>query len=104
MKTLYLILMGLGLIIPYSLFLPFFAEHGMDISLMMDQLFANRISSFFAMDLMISAVAAISFMIYQGIKIKMKIFWIPVACTVLIGLSFAFPLYLYLREVHLKVE
>lgn len=102
MKKFYVVIMGLGLIISYSIFIPFFADHGMDMSLMINQAFANRISSVFAIDLILSAIVAIVFMIYQGRKIKLKFYWIPIACTILIGLSFGLPLYLYLREVHLN--
>ena len=46
-KHLYLGLCVLGAALPYSQFLPFLREHGLDPRLIVEQLFANRISSFF---------------------------------------------------------
>ncbi len=49
LQTTYLILCILGAILPYSQFVPFLLEHGLNLQLFFEQLFVNRISSFFAM-------------------------------------------------------
>ena len=49
MKTkqiLYFILCVAGTILPYSQFIPFLREHGLDTSLFVRQLFANNVSGF----------------------------------------------------------
>ena len=101
MKNFYFVLAVLGLTVPYLL--PELFEYEMNGS-WFDQLFANRVGAFLALDLTISAITAITFMVYQGRKIKMKFYWVPVACTIAVGLSFGLPLYLYLREGHLDVK
>ena len=102
MKYFYFVLIIFGLIIPYTQFLPFYMAHGMDIKLMISEVFATRITSFFALDLIVSAIVAIPFMVYEGRKTKMKFYWIPTITVVGIGLSFGLPLFLYLREIHLE--
>ena len=101
MKNFYFVLAFLGLAVPYLL--PELFEFEISAS-WLDQLFTNRVGTFIALDLLISAITAITFMVYQGRKIKMKFYWVPVACTIAVGLSFGLPLYLYLREGHLDVK
>jgi hypothetical protein len=49
-KNLYLLLCVLGIILPYSQFVPWVLENGLHFGLLVRQLFANRISGF--LDLM----------------------------------------------------
>ena len=48
-KYLYLALFVVGAIVPYLSFVPWVMDHGFDISLMVEELFANRISAFFGL-------------------------------------------------------
>jgi Protein of unknown function DUF2834 len=50
LRHLYLVLCILGILLPYSQFIPWFVEHGLDFPLFFRQLFANRISAFFGME------------------------------------------------------
>lgn len=43
-KHLYLVLCIAGTVLPYSQLLPFLREHGLDLGLAFEQLFANRIA------------------------------------------------------------
>jgi hypothetical protein len=43
MRRLYLLAVVLGLVLPYLYFIPFVVENGLDISLLISQLFASRI-------------------------------------------------------------
>ena len=52
-KTLYLVLCIAGLALPYWQFVPWVAEHGLNLRLMLQQLFANRIGGFFGMDVLV---------------------------------------------------
>jgi hypothetical protein len=61
-KTIYLILCFIGLILTYWQFLPWVAQNGLNMSLFFHQLFANRISAFFGMDVFVSAAALLVFM------------------------------------------
>jgi len=55
-KSLYLALCVMGTVIPYSQFIPFVREHGLDLRPFFEQLFANRIGGFFGMDVIVSSV------------------------------------------------
>jgi hypothetical protein len=58
-------------------------------------------SSAFNADLLISVLAALAFMAFEGQRLNMKNWWLFLPAT-LIGLSFALPLFLYFRERHLE--
>jgi hypothetical protein len=56
MRT-YLILCCIaGIVIPYYFALPFFLIHGPNFRLFIEEIFATRISSFFAADLLLSSI------------------------------------------------
>jgi Protein of unknown function DUF2834 len=65
-------------------------------------LFANRISAFFAMDVVVSAVVLISFIQTEGKRLQMRLLWLPTLGTLLVGVSFGLPLFLYLRQLQMK--
>jgi hypothetical protein len=56
MKKLYLLLAVIGFVLPYYFFVSFLIANGLNLQLFFSQLFANNISSFFAADLIISAI------------------------------------------------
>lgn len=101
-KMLYLSLCVLGLILPYSQFVPWVIEHGLDMRLFVRELFANRIGGFFGMDVLVSAVTLIGFVRSEGGRLKMGRLWLPIASVLLVGVSLGFPLFLYLRERELN--
>jgi hypothetical protein len=97
-RNLYLSLCVLGLVLPYSQFLPFLQEHGLDLRLIVQQLFANRISSFFGLDVIVSSVVLLIFMRVEGRRLGMRRLWLPLVALLTVGVSLALPLFLYLRE------
>jgi hypothetical protein len=101
MKRIYLALTVLGFLLPYWQFVPWLAQHGLNPALFVHDLFANRISGFFGVDVFVSALALWIFVIAEGSRLGMRRLWLPLAGTCLIGVSFGLPLFLYLRQVHL---
>ena len=101
-KTLYLWLCILGTVLPYSQFIPFLRVHGLDSRLFVEQLFANRISAFFGLDVILSAVALWVFVGVEGRRAGVRHAWAPLAATLLVGVSLGLPLFLYLREVQVE--
>src|ERR1044072_5830843 len=93
----YLILCVLGLVIPYSQFVPWLLEHGLDFGLFFRELFANRISAFFAVDVIVSAIVLIWFIQSEGKRLRVRLLWLPTIGTLVVGVSFGFPLFLFLR-------
>jgi hypothetical protein len=102
LRYFYLVFAVLGLILPYWQFIPWVAEHhGVNMALFLRDLFANRISVFFAMDVIVSAVVLISFIQTEGKRLGMRLLWLPTLGTLLVGVSFGFPIFLYLRQQQL---
>ena len=97
-KNIYLLLCVLGIVLPYSQFIPWVLEHGLNIGLLFRQLFANRISAFFGLDVLVSAVVLVKFVRVEGRRLGMRLLWLPIAGLIAVGVSFGLPLFLYLRE------
>jgi hypothetical protein len=101
MKTkqiVYCILCVAGIILPYSQFMPFLREHGFDASLFVQQLFANKVSAFFGLDVIVSSLALWIFVYSEGIRLGMRHLWLYVAANVLVGVSLGLPLFLLVRQ------
>jgi Protein of unknown function DUF2834 len=98
MKTLYLGLCVLGTVLPYSQFIPFLREHGVDVRLFLEQLFATRIGGFFGMDVIVSSVVLWVFVRVEGRRLRMRHLWAPLVAILTVGVSLGLPLFLYLRE------
>lgn len=101
-QIVYLILCFAGTVLPCSQLLPFLGEHGLDMQLLFQQLFANRISGFFGLDVIVSSVVFWVFVYSEGTRLKMRHLWIYVACNLLVGVSMGLPLFLMMRESKLE--
>jgi|SRR5579859_6415932 len=97
-RSIYLLLCILGLALPYSQFVPWVVQHGLDLRLFWQQLFANRISAFFAMDVVASAVTLIVFTRVESRRLALRGRWWIVLTLLTVGVSLALPLFLYFRE------
>jgi hypothetical protein len=101
-KNIFLIFTLVGVLVPYYFFFKFLGGNGFDIPLLVGQLFANDISTFFAVDLVVSIVVFWIYMISEADKLQMKNRWLYILASLTVGLSFALPLFLYFRERQLK--
>ena len=97
----YLVCCVLGLVLPYSQFVPWLSEHGLNVPVFCRELFVNRISVFFAMDVIVSAIVLIWFIRSEGKRLRVRFLWLPTVGTLIVGVSCAFPLFLFLRQVTL---
>jgi hypothetical protein len=97
-KYVYLAFCLIGTVLPYSQFVPFLREHGFDGRLIIQQLFANRISGFFGLDVLVSSVVLWFFVRVEGRRAKLRHVWWPLAGILTVGVSLGLPLFLYLRE------
>jgi hypothetical protein len=98
LKTLYLILCVIGAVLPYWQFVPWVSQNGLSMPLFFHELFANSISSFFGMDALVSAAVLGVFMRSEGSRLHIAGRWLPVLALLLVGVSLAFPMFLYMRE------
>jgi hypothetical protein len=72
LRHFYLVLCVLGLLLPYWQFVPWLLEHGLKLSMLAHDLFANRISGFFAMDVLVSAIALFVFVRAEGRRLGLR--------------------------------
>ena len=101
-KTLYLLFCIFGLAAPYAEFLPWAAEHGLNMQLFVQHLFANRISAFFGLDVLVSAIVLLRFAAVESARLRIPNRWAVLLATLLVGVSLGLPLFLYLRERRLE--
>jgi uncharacterized protein DUF2834 len=98
----YLGLALLGLFIPNSAFWPWFLAHGLDPQRFVNDLFANGVSAFFGLDVILSALALTAFVLIEGKRLGLQRRWLPIVATGVVGVSLGLPLFLYQRQVHLE--
>jgi hypothetical protein len=100
-KRVYSSLCVLGAVLPLYQFLPFLRDHGLDIRLFVDQLFATPVSGFFGMDVIVSSVVLWVFVFVEGRRAGVKHLWAPIVANLAVGVSMGLPLFLYMREARL---
>jgi len=101
-KTAYLALCVAGTLIPYTQFLPFVWEHGLDLRLFVEQLFSTRIGAFFGLDVLVSTLVLWRFVRVDGRRDGVRPLWAPIVASLVVGVSLGLPLFLYLREAALE--
>lgn len=90
-----------GIVIPYAFALPFFLSHGLNLRLLVQLAFANRVAAFFAADLVLSSVIFLSWSRRESRARKMGGWWMILLANLVVGLSLALPLYLLKRHDNL---
>jgi hypothetical protein len=103
-KNLYLVLAILGFIAPYYFFIQVPPDNLLDLPALIQPLFANNFMRGLAMDLSVSVITFWLFVIFEASRLKMKNAWVYFLATLLVGLSFALPLFLYVRERKLETD
>ncbi len=102
LKTTFLLLCILGVLLPFSQFVPWVIENGLNIPLFFQELFSTKIGGFFGMDVIISAMVLFVFIFAEGKRLSIPNLWIPVVATLAIGVSLGLPLFLYLRQKRIE--
>ena len=91
-----------GAVIPWTQAVPWLATHGINVPLFFRELFANGIAAAFALDIIVSAVVVCAFVLIEAHRIGLRQTWAPIVGTVIVGVCFGLPLFLYMRERHLE--
>jgi hypothetical protein len=101
-KTIYLWLGVIGTLLPCWQFLPFLRDNGLDPQLFVAQMFANPVSGFFALDVVVSSLVLWVLVAVEGRRAGVRHLWVPIAANLAVGVSLGLPLFLYLRETALE--
>jgi len=103
-KNIFLLLAIVGFIAPYYFFLQVPVENGLDLPRLLQPLFANNLLRGVAVDLTVSVIVFWVFVFVEATRLQMKHPWVYLLATLLVGLSFALPLFLYFRERKLEPQ
>lgn len=88
----------LGTVIPLIPFVLWLADHGVEPRRFVEEMFENRISSFFALDVLLSAVTMLVVCVLNPDRLaRNQRIGIAAGCC-LIGVSLGLPLYFWFRE------
>lgn len=102
MKKLYFLLCILGLVLPYYYFIPFLYSNGLDIQLIISQLFGNQISAFFAADVAVSSLVLWVFIYQETRNRRVPHWWLSIVANLTVGVSLGLPLFLWLRQTEIE--
>jgi len=98
----YLFFCVLGMLLPYSQFLPWLLTHGVDLPLFFRDLFTNRVGSFFGLDVFVSTAVLWTFVATERRRLGITHAWAPIVASLTVGVSLGLPLLLYMRQVRLE--
>ena len=101
LRHVYLALSVLGVLLPYSQLVPWLLQHGLDLPLFFRQLFVNQIGGFFGLDVIVSSFALWVLVFSEGRRVGVRHLWLPIVASLVVGVSFGLPLFLYMRQLHL---
>ena len=102
-QNIYLTLALLGILLPYTIFFPWLLEHGLDFSLLFSEFSVNAVAATAGLDILVTTVALLIFIIFESQKLGMKNIYIPLVAT-MIGIAFGLALFLFMRERHYASE
>jgi hypothetical protein len=78
--------------------------HGLNLQLLVSELFSTRIGAFFGLDVIVSALVLFLFIGVEGRRLSNKNLWVPIVATLAVGVSLGFPLFLYMRQLKLEAQ
>lgn len=104
LKNIYIACCVLGIVLPYSQFLPWVLDHGLSPVLFLSEILESRISAFAWFDVVVSAIVLLTFAGVESRRLGMKNVWITWLATLTVGVSLGLPLFLLMREYHLDAQ
>lgn len=97
-ERLLLVLTVVGFVVPNVCAGIFFAKEGFDISGYFSLWTASTPSTQLLLDLTIAALALFVWAAMEGPRARIKHWWLCIPATLLVGLCFGLPLFLWMRE------
>lgn len=93
-----LLLTVIGFVVPNAMVGIFLADHGGDVGLYFENWFETLPSSQLVADLVIAFLAFVVWVSRDGPRSGVERWWVVIPASLLVGVCFAIPLYLYMRE------
>ncbi|MFO6424080.1 DUF2834 domain-containing protein [Motilimonas sp. KMU-193] len=104
MIKVYALLTLFGIALPYGAFIPWLIEHGVDLPRLFSQATANPISLFAWLDVLVSALVLLVFIVVEGRKHNIRYWPLAILGTLTVGVSCGLPLFLLLRAMSAKKQ
>jgi hypothetical protein len=101
-KKIYALMTLIGIVLPFSQFIVWINQHGLNFKLFFRQIIENPIAAFAWLDVVITVMVIIFMVINDGNKHKMKRLWVPILASLMGGASVGLPLFLYMKQCHLE--
>lgn len=96
-SSIYLALSIVGAVLPWLFVANYLQASEVSMATFMADIFANSVSSAVAIALILSALVFFVFAFREGKRVGMQHIWAFIPATLLVGLSFGLPLFLYRR-------
>lgn len=93
-----MVLTVIGFLAPNTMVAAFVAEHGPGLASYFSHWFGSLPAAQLAFDVTHAALAFSVWAIWEGRRLGMRTWWLPIPASVLVGVCFAVPLFLLLRE------
>jgi hypothetical protein len=93
-----LLLAVVGFVVPNVMLGVFIADNGLDLELYFENWFDTLPSSQLVVDLVIAFLALVVWASWDGPRSGVDSWWVVIPASLLVGVCFALPLYLYMRE------
>jgi hypothetical protein len=97
-KGIYLFLCVLGVVLPYWQIVPWISQNGWNTAFFFRLLFANGVSGACVLDVLVTSAIVVVFIVVEGKRLGMRLIWLPLVGLPALGVPFALPMFLYLRE------
>ena len=97
-RRLYLLLTVIGALVPSALAVYFVAQNGPDPVLFVEEMFASTAATATLFDALIASVVFWVWLVHEAPVLGIRRWWLLIVANVVVGLSFALPLFLFLRE------
>ncbi|HEX8119791.1 MAG TPA: DUF2834 domain-containing protein [Solirubrobacteraceae bacterium] len=87
-----------GFLVPNAMVVAFVIDHGVDVGEYLEAWFDSLPAAQLAADLSIAFLAFALWAAWEGRRLRMRTWWVPIPASLLVGLCFGLPLFLLLRE------
>lgn len=101
MKYLYFLLCVLGTLLPWSQFGPWLGSNGLNFPLLVEEAFSGRIAAFAWLDVLVSGIVVLVFVVVEGRRVGVRHLWAPFVAMFVVGVSLSLPLFLLQRQLRL---
>ena len=97
-EQLLLALTIVGFVVPNTMLAIFIVDQGGDLGSFLSETFESLPAAQIAADVSIAAIAFLLWAAWEGRRLRMRTWWVPIPASLFVGLCFGLPLFLLLRE------